>query len=111
MNERVDKGNSREKGSRPGHGSGHSTPQFLENKETVKRTQANQTRKRPPKAPTLPHRLHSSEDSARYLGVSSWTLREMIWRNDLPHVKIGRRQFLDVRDLDQFIEQAKVREK
>jgi hypothetical protein len=35
----------------------------------------------------------------------------MIWRNDLPYVKIGRQQFLDIRDLDQFIEQAKVRGK
>ncbi|MHC4277910.1 MAG: helix-turn-helix domain-containing protein [Planctomycetota bacterium] len=70
-----------------------------------------QTPAGPPKAPTLPRGLHSIKDSARYLGISPWTLREMIWRNDLPYVKIGRQQFLDIRDLDQFIEQAKVRGK
>lgn len=93
-----------------GHSPGTAESQPAETKGHRTRARVGSTSARPPKAPTLPQRLHSIEDSARYLGVSTWTLREMIWRNDLPHVKIGRRQFLDIRDLDQFIERAKVRE-
>ncbi len=95
----------------PGHNPGTARVQITDNKGELTRARVALSSKRPPKAPTLTPRLHSIEDSARYLGVSPWTLREMIWRNDLPHVKIGRRQYLDIRDLDQFIEQAKVREK
>ena len=112
MSKGLDKGNGQDPGTYPrGHDVGRGDEKAPENTRTPGRAKVGQTRKRPPKAPTLPHRLHSIEDSARYLGVSPWTLREMIWRNDLPHVKIGRRQYLDIRDLDQFIEQSKTREK
>ncbi len=56
-------------------------------------------------------RLLSIAQASQYLSVSSWTVREMIWRGDLPCVQIGRRKCIDIHDLDQFIEQTKKREK
>jgi excisionase family DNA binding protein len=52
-------------------------------------------------------RLRSIRDTAEYLGVSTWTVREMIWRGELPHVRIGRRILLDIRDLEAFIARKK----
>jgi hypothetical protein len=33
----------------------------------------------------------------------------MIWRGDLPHLRQGRRILLDLRDLDEWVDQQKVR--
>ncbi len=54
-------------------------------------------------------RLFSLKDAARYLGRSTGSLRETIWRGDIPYVRDGRRIFLDIRDLDEFIEKNKTR--
>ena len=54
-------------------------------------------------------RLLTLQQASAYLGVSSWTVRELIWRGRLPAVRITRKIHLDLRDLDQFIEQAKER--
>ena len=59
--------------------------------------------------PTLPRRLCSLADAARYLAVSDWTVRQMVWRGDLPHIKTGKRILLDLRDLDGWIDRTKVR--
>lgn len=59
---------------------------------------------------SLPHiRLLTLQQASGYLGVSPWTVRELIWRGRLPAVRITRKIHLDLRDLDQFIEQAKER--
>ena len=65
-------------------------------------------RKDPPK-PLLPRRLCSLADAARYLAVSDWTVRQMVWRGDLPHVRLGKRILIDSRDLDGWIDREKVR--
>ena len=54
-------------------------------------------------------RLVSLLDAATYLGISYWTVRELINREELPAVRIGRRVMLDVDDLDGFIEANKSR--
>ena len=59
--------------------------------------------------PTLPRRLCSLADAARYLAVSDWTVRQLVWRGDLPHIKTGKRVLLDLRDLDGWIDREKVR--
>lgn len=54
-------------------------------------------------------RLYTLKESARYLGRSEWGMRELIWAGKLPVVreKGGRKIFLDISDLDQFINENK----
>lgn len=52
-------------------------------------------------------RLISIEEASKYLAVSTWTVRRMIWSGAIPHVRRGRRILLDLRDLDQWIEREK----
>ncbi len=85
--------------------------QAPEKKNTLTRARVVTSSARPPKPPPLPRRLYDIQAVAAYLGISPWTVREFIWRGDLPCVKLGRRQYLDIRDVDQLIEQSKVREK
>ncbi len=54
-------------------------------------------------------RLMGLGAAAEYLGVSAWTLREMVWRGDLPKVGLPgvRRLLLDRTDLDAMILRGK----
>ncbi len=54
-------------------------------------------------------RLLPLKAAAEYLGLTVWALRERIWAGALPVVQFpgGRKQYLDVRDLDEFIDQHK----
>ncbi|MBI3636671.1 MAG: helix-turn-helix domain-containing protein [Candidatus Rokubacteria bacterium] len=52
-------------------------------------------------------RLLSLREAAVYLGVSPWTLRELVWKGRIPCVRITRLVQFDVRDLDRAIEAAK----
>ena len=45
--------------------------------------------------------------AGEYLGVSAWTVRELVWKGDLVSVKVGRLVRMDIRDLDSFIEASK----
>jgi hypothetical protein len=56
-------------------------------------------------------RLLPLKQAADYLGLTPWAMRERIWAGDLAVVKFpgGRKMWLDVRDLDAFIESSKVR--
>lgn len=58
---------------------------------------------------SLPRRLCAIAEAARYLSLSTWTIREMIWRGDLPHVRQGRRILLDLRDLEAWVDREKRR--
>ena len=44
------------------------------------------------------------DSAARYLGVSRAAIERLVYRGELPAVKIGRSIRFDVRDLDRFIE-------
>ncbi len=55
-------------------------------------------------------RLLSVGEAARYLGTTVWAVRCLIWDGTLPHVRLGRRYLLDVRDLDRLVEELKRRE-
>jgi excisionase family DNA binding protein len=65
-------------------------------------------RKEPAK-PTLPRRLCSLADATRYLAVSDWTVRQIVWRGDLPDIRRGKRVLLDLHDLEGWIDRDKVR--
>ncbi len=94
-----------------GHTPGTMKGQATEKKGRLDRARVRQSSVRPPKPPPLSRRLYDIQAVGAYLGISPWTVREMIWRGDLPCVRIGRRQYLDIRDVDQLIEQAKTRER
>ncbi len=54
-------------------------------------------------------RLFTLKEAAEYLGRSEWGMRELIWAGRIPVVRPdgGRKIFLDVRDLMEFIDQNK----
>jgi hypothetical protein len=58
--------------------------------------------------PMLP-RLLPLKDAAEYLGLTTWAMRERIWQGLIPVVQFpgGRKQYIDRRDLDSFIEKNK----
>lgn len=55
-------------------------------------------------------RLLPLKDAAQWLGLTVWAMRERIWAGDIPVVRFpgGRKVYLDVRDLESFIERNKV---
>jgi excisionase family DNA binding protein len=53
-------------------------------------------------------RLFSVEEGAVYLGRSKEAVEHMIGAGKLPVVRADRRVFLDVRDLDRWIEANKI---
>jgi len=57
----------------------------------------------------LNKRLYDLKEAATYLGRPVFSVRGLIWKGSLPYVKEGRRQYLDVYDMDKYIEQSKER--
>ena len=51
-------------------------------------------------------RLYTLKESAVYLGRSEWGMRDLVWSRLIPVVmkKGDRKIFIDVRDLDAYIE-------
>lgn len=54
-------------------------------------------------------RLLNVSEAAGLLGTTPKTLYSMVWRREIVFVKIGRSLRFDLRDLEQLIEQAKVK--
>lgn len=54
-------------------------------------------------------RLLPLKKAADYIGLTVWALRERIWAGDIPVVKFpgGRKQFIDIKDIEAFIERNK----
>jgi excisionase family DNA binding protein len=57
---------------------------------------------------SLESRLLSVTEAAAFLGVSAWHVRRLVWRGDLPAVRVGRLVRLDVVDLHAFIRDNKI---
>ena len=55
-------------------------------------------------------RLLSFAAAARYLGTTLWAVRCLVWDGALPHVRLGRRHLVDVKDLDLLVERLKTRD-
>jgi hypothetical protein len=49
--------------------------------------------------------------AAEYLGLTVWGMRERIWAGDVPVIRFpgGRKMFVDIQDLETFIQQNKTR--
>jgi excisionase family DNA binding protein len=54
-------------------------------------------------------RLYSVDEASIYLGRTVWAVREMVWGGKLPCIKDGRRILLDIRDMEAWVEQNKIR--
>lgn len=52
-------------------------------------------------------RLYTVQEAAEYLGHTVWGIRSLIWAKTLPVIRYGRKQWLDLHDLDNFIESNK----
>lgn len=52
-------------------------------------------------------RLYSIKEVAGYLGRSPWTIAEMVRTGKLPYIPDGKRKFLDIQDIDRWIETNK----
>jgi len=55
----------------------------------------------------LNKRLYDLKEAAIYLGRPIFSVRGLIWKGALPYVKEGRRQYLDIYDMDRYIERNK----
>jgi excisionase family DNA binding protein len=53
-------------------------------------------------------RLLSQHEAARYLGISYWTVRDLVFRREIPFIKIGRRVLVDRLDLDAYLDRSKI---
>ena len=54
-------------------------------------------------------RLLPLKDAAQWLGLTVWAMRERIWAGQIPVVQFpgGRKQYVDVQDLEAFIQNNK----
>ena len=70
-------------------------------KEGTKKSQGGST--------ALRKRLFTLKEAAEYLGRSEWSMRELIWAGSIVVVRVegGRKIFLDIEDLNEFINNNK----
>jgi len=52
-------------------------------------------------------RLISQKEAGEYLGISYWTVRDLVFCGDIPHIRIRRRILMDIQDLDDYIQKTK----
>ena len=54
-------------------------------------------------------RLLPLKQAAEYLGLTIWAMREAIWAGLIPVVRLpnGRKMWIDIKDIDRFIDQNK----
>ena len=54
-------------------------------------------------------RLLTLKKAAEYLGLTVWSMRERIWAGDIPVVRFpgGKKIFIDILDLENFIQRNK----
>ena len=55
----------------------------------------------------LRKRLLTVKEASVYLGMTIPAIRERIWNGQIPIVRPDRRMFLDIHDLDKWIDQYK----
>ena len=55
-------------------------------------------------------RLYTIKEASEYLGRSVYSLRCLIWKGSLPVVKEehSKKQYIDIHDMDNFVERNKV---
>lgn len=56
----------------------------------------------------IPKRLYSLKEAAIYLGRGLHGVRDMVWKGEVPVVRTGRKMFIDIRDLEDYVERNKM---
>ena len=56
----------------------------------------------------LNKRLYDLKEAAYYLGRPVFSVRTLIWNGALPVVKEGRKMYLDIYDLDKYVDRNKM---
>lgn len=56
---------------------------------------------------TVNKRLFAIKELSESVGGTIWYWRQAIWAGELPVVKFGRKQMVDIRDVEKFIEKHK----
>ena len=61
-------------------------------------------------AQTVPvkKRLYSIKELVLEIGATEWFWRTQIWDGQLPYVQIGRKMFIELKDIDIFIQKNKM---
>lgn len=57
----------------------------------------------------LQQRLFSLKEAARYLGRPIGGVRTLIWAGKMPYLQDGRKIYIDLADMDAYIEHEKVK--
>ena len=52
-------------------------------------------------------RLLDLKNSAHYLSVSYWLVRELVLKGEIAHLRAGKKILIDIQDLDSWIEKNK----
>ena len=52
-------------------------------------------------------RLYTLREAGEYLGRPVWGIRELIWSGKIPVIQDGRKMYLDINDLDSYIDRYK----
>ena len=52
-------------------------------------------------------RLFNLKEAATYLGHTEWGMRSLIWKKELSTIGGGRKYYIDIADLDEWIEKNK----
>jgi excisionase family DNA binding protein len=55
-------------------------------------------------------RLLTVKQAGSYLALGQWRIRSLIYRGELPYIRLGRRILLDLKDLDSLVKAKKRRE-
>jgi hypothetical protein len=59
-------------------------------------------------AQTVPaKRLYSIKELVAEIGATEWFWRSQIWDGQLPFVQVGRKMFVDSKDIEAFIQKFK----
>ena len=59
------------------------------------------------KGEEITKRLYTLKEAAIYLGRGLHGVRDMVWNGDLPYIQAKRKMFVDIRDLERYIERGK----
>ncbi len=43
------------------------------------------------------------------MGFSPWTVRGLIWKGEIAHINVAGKYFLDITDMDKWIENSKTK--
>ena len=52
-------------------------------------------------------RLYSIKELVDKIGATQWFWRSQIWDGQLPYVQVGRKMFVDINDIEAFINKHK----